>query len=290
MLSRFVLVQAIAIFSAWLIFELYFYQKAVVIVFAISLSHYLLAFLYSKRQFVDAAHNPRRALWLLLLIGAAIALFYSESSLLYLFGLHHALNEAYINLRFASRSMTDRTRRLIQLLSFIAHLSAYMVVAQTGYIEKFPVVYTALLVTCIITTLLYLLVVVQLRSAFDKPIRALFTESLILPMLVVDLWFYDIHAYQIVAYHFVFWVFFPAIGMLKLPRLGPFALYSFLTVATIGAAIYVSPVVTRNWTDGYALFNQQFHFWSFIHIMTAFALSKANPVWLVNLVQGRRTA
>ena len=274
-----VLSQGVALVATWLLFESLSLIQAITVVWAVGFSHYLLGFLYSWRSTQSVLHARSGKVALGLLLVAGLALYWGDLSLVLYFGLHHALNEAYISGRFESDTEHGRTN--IRGTSFCVHLLGFYLLTHDGQLKQEPAVYTVLIMVFIVLSGKFYLDGVRSRSG------GIGSEMVVAMLIPLDFWLYDIHLYHFVLYHFVFWMVYPAS---RLWRMGGIGLSRYIAMTVISIAVFVAlipPGIRSVYGVGAgATYYEAFVFLSFLHITLSFATSRANPAWIQRVFKG----
>ena len=274
--------QLVAVAAAWMLFESFGYFEGMILVWAIGFSHYLLGLIYSRRQLVSLVTTPGILLPMTVLAVAGGVLYFQQFPLLLYFGLHHAINEAYIGNRF--RDTNDR--RLLSGISFLLHMTGFVLLAYSQRLQQAPESLTVLLVIfCGLAAVFFWLLLRDggsPRSGGRVPMMA--SELMLMVLIPLDYGYYDIHLYHIVLYHFVFWAFYPAGGMLVRESYRSLLIYVFLTVVALWLFVSIKP---DSMLDAYGLgqdslsYYDWFFLLSYFHITLSFAISRTNPDWVV---------
>jgi hypothetical protein len=268
----------------------------VALVYSFGFTHYLMALIYSKRQFGEFLAQPLALLSLLSisLFGAGLYLF--QFPLLVFFAVHHAFNEAYV-LKNTIPS-DNQTVRAFRASAALLHLFLYFVLLRhtrsIGVVDL-SVAYTSfargdilnarlLWVGLALSYMIFFHYLYQIRSFLNS--RSLIENcafELLGLVAVVASFYVNFKFLQIVFFHFVFWSLFP------LPRIfasGSKGLVVYLGVTTLvtGLFLLLSPIGgSAGYSFSSPMFQEQFKIWSYIHITSSFMLSNAHPSWIVGL-------
>ena len=97
--------------------------------------------------------------------------------------------------------------------------------------------------------------------------------------------FHSISVWHIVLYHITFWGLYPLYKMYDRANIQPAQRYVFLNVTLLVVAWLISPLSFLPWHMSEEFMRAQFIFTSFFHIMTSFALSRAQPEWIWRIFQ-----
>lgn len=137
---------------------------------------------------------------------------------------------------------------------------------------------------------MFLIALVRVRKSFDR-VSLIENRSLEIGsiLLVVLSYYVQIGFLEVVCYHFVFWCFLP------LPKLGqkgngPGFQYLLMTAGATGVFLLLSPLGFRTYEIIASVFFNQFLLWSYIHVVSSFALSRSNPQWIARWFRKPRAA
>lgn len=248
------------------------------LVFSVGFGHYALSVIYAKEPIRRVLSRPRSIIALLALALLSYALFTRQFSLLILFAIHHVFNEVYLPDRVLK--ITDKAHLIALRFTRLA-LNAFAFVIMVRHAPEFvrwdgPLLYAGLAASAVALTLLIL----PLRKSAPHGVWLDLCAFEAVGLLMVALSFYTrITFLDIVLYHFVFWALYPLPKMFERgPR--PALTYLGLNVALTTAFFLVSPSSPAARLFNPAQWEDQFRFWSYFHIATAFALSTAFPVWI----------
>ena len=287
MIPRLPAIQVTAMGATWLLFDMFEYRQAVLIIWAIGFSHYLLGMVYSRAQIVSLISSSANVIPIILLLIGGTGLYFVNGSLTYYFVFHHAINETYIGTRFLSDSLTGRARNKMQSISFALQLSGALILVTTFPKQLSTDIFTTMFVGYVVLLAYYLYVVYQQRRKFGaNTITIVFTELALFFLIPLNHWIYDISLYHIVLYHFAFWIIFPANGQLSRGLHRQFAIYLLATVASIWVFLSFVPVDKSDvisYVTRYQLYEFWFAVFSFVHITMSFFVSNANPPWIMRL-------
>jgi hypothetical protein len=268
------------------------------VVYSYALSHYLLGFVYSRRQFTAIASHHSSAIGFLSLVAFGAGLYWFHFPLALYFAAHHAFNEAYVvGKTIPTNSPTVRALRgsavLLHLFIYVFLLRCslnadfgdamgYYFLLHTGPCESFANV-NLLLAGLAVAYALFFYRLHQVRSFLDRRTLIENCGFELLGLGAIAWSFYvNIDFLDIVLYHVVFWSLFPLATMRARSSLAS-ATYLALTAASIGVFFFASPAGPAQFRVPPAIFQNQFLFWSYMHITAAFALSNAHPSWIVGL-------
>jgi hypothetical protein len=248
------------------------------VIFSLGLAHYVTAIAYAKRPIRQAWSSRTPRLLLLGTVGASLLAFQQNLSLVLLFGLHHAFNEVYVLDRWTNlqpdASAPDRVRRL-RTAGVWFNLLAYLVILrknrEVAFINDY-VLYLGLIVSLVF----FVRALMELRPAM-KPATLLDNCGLELLALVgVALSFrYQFLFLDIVAFHFCAWLLYPLPAIAKRGTAGVTRFYALTAALTLGflALSEIGPYAQRT-------FRIWFLVGSYLHIITAVAISDAHPGWI----------
>jgi len=251
--------------------------------YSLGFAHYFLALRYSTRQMGQALKTVPQALLLLGLALFTVALYADDFPLVAYFGLHHALNEAY--LRRAPAALAPASHRRFHAAAVALQAVAYVTVLRSA--RGFSWVDAKWLVAALGLALgLFLreLSRLQPRVPARQGLDLCASEVAALLLVVVSL-FVRVTFLQAVLYHFVLWALLPLEAMRQRARLG-LGEYVGLSAGLVGMFVLLSPLGPAPTRINAIAFSQQFLFWSYVHITLSFALSDAHPAWMIRLFRG----
>ena len=256
------------------------------VVVSFAFVHYLLSVRYAKNNIVRLMSTPREAISLAAVVLCAIAASRTDMSLLLLFGVHHVCNEVYLlhrNLGAAQYGQAKLLRASALVFNFAIYLAILRRVPQIAFID-----HTCLFIVLACSCVFFSMNLWKMRRVLTSPslIDLCMLEGLGLIFLGVS-FFVDIKLLHIVMYHFIFWGLNPIRSMLK--QGGSRVLeYTVLNVALAALFIVMSPLGPLPFHFSASDYSTQFRFWSFIHIISSFALSAAHPGWIRRWFQPRK--
>lgn len=280
-------IQVTAMVATWLLFDLLEYRQAVLIIWAIGFSHYLLGLIYSRAQITNLISRSANVIPITLLLLGGTGLFFINGSLTYYFILHHAINETYIGAKFISQSFSSRTRNKLQSISFVLQLSGALILVATLPKQLGTSLFVVLFAGYISLLIYYLYFLhKQHPRSGSETLTMIFTELGLLFLIPLNHWMYDISLYHVVFYHFAFWIIFPANGQLSRGLHRQFVIYLFATVTSIWVFVSFVPMDKTDvisYVTRYQLYEFWFVVFSFVHITLSFSISNANPPSIINL-------
>jgi len=238
-----------------------------------------MAFYYSKRQCVALAGPDPHLFALISLVLLTALMVFSEASLLLYFGAHHALNEGY--LWRPLRTEDARLGRTLSAIRALLHFFLYaFILRHSAELNTVPELFLVFALLLCYALLFYKL----LRHARMDWWRLLsYSRFEILALGIAGLsLFIDISFLQMVIYHFILWTLYP-LRSIAGQGAGQVLSYAGLTASCLGFFLLLSPLGLFAYSLSNSLFYQQFYLWSYIHISASFALSNANPAWIVSL-------
>jgi hypothetical protein len=249
------------------------------VVFTVGFSHYFMALVFSTRPAALAVSRPSGRLATLILIVGGTALYFHAFPLLQYFGIHHAFNDVYM-LDRTVQPVTAAALRRLRTAAVALHGFAYLFVLRNDphldWVNPTAVLLCLVVSAGVFSSLLY-----RARSMFSRRelVDNVSGEVLALLLAAASL-VVGISFLQIVAYHFVFWFLYP---LPKLLRSGRGAVYRYvgLSGAVLLVAFLCSPLGVVAYRPSGSLFANQFILWSYVHITLSFALSTANPGWIL---------
>jgi len=250
--------------------------------YSLGFAHYFLALRYSTRQVGQVLARTSQVLSLLGVAFLIFALYYDDFPLVAYFGVHHVLNEAYLQ---RSPAMAAPAPRRLQAASAAFHAAVYATVLRAD--PGFAWVEWAWAVPALVAvTALFVRELTTVRAAAPGArVLDLCGSELAAAVLLAASLFVRVTFLQTVLYHFVLWALLPVD---RIRARGGFALaeYAGLSVALVAVAVLLSPLGPSTTQIGTVTFSRQFLFWSYAHITLSFALSDAHPVWVRRLFRG----
>jgi hypothetical protein len=257
-----------------------------VVAFSLALSHYALSLVYSRERLGALAAQRSAWPWLAAMALAIAALWGSEASLVFYFGVHHVLNEVYMLDRVTQRRDDGRVRRL-RGAGLLLHALLYLVVLRqaTGLAELSP---AWLLGPLAAGYGVYGVALLGARSALSR--RELVDHAgfeLFALLVVAASFFHRVSVLEVATYHFLYWVFYPAFALARRGG-GGIARYALITLAVTGLVYLFSPAGFVEPHFSKRTYRELFEFFSYFHITLSFALSDANPRFVTARFAARR--
>ena len=253
------------------------------LVASLGFSHYLLAFYYSKQQFLVLARAEQYRFALFALVLLTGLMYFSQASLPLYFGVHHALNEGY--LWRSTRTKDAAQEQVLSASRTLLHFVLYaFILRDNSALNAVPDAFWACALLLCYGLLFYtLLRRFAAEAGPDWPAVIRYSRFEIVALGVAGLsLLIDITFLQLVVYHFILWTLYPLRSRLTQ---GPVQALNYIGVTIICFAFFLllSPLGLFAYSLNNSMFYQQFYLWSYIHISASFALSGANPSWVVNL-------
>lgn len=284
-------IQLIALLVSGLLFEVFSNFQARNIMYALGFSHYFLGFIYSRADVTRVLSHTNTIFPLILLGLAGVGLFQGDFSLVWFFGLHHAINEAYIFTKYdkphnlkqhkSSDAMAYLSTSRLKTTSFVTHLAGYLVIVDFGLSKP---VWWALFVIFSLSFVFFQYAIRQYKAHNTQ--HSGFSECLLLGVMCIDYWVMPISIEYFVMYHFVFWILFPAQGMWARKQIKSINKYLLYTAITWALFLLFGPLGIGI-THPYTLGSRENYYWfvvfSYAHITLSFAISKTNPAWVQKL-------
>lgn len=247
------------------------------IVYSISFGHYIVGLAYSGKQIKRVTEDPGKFLPFIVILAAGACLYLLGLPLQYYFGVHHALNEAYAVNRVTR--VDAREVRWLRAAGLFLHLFLFFSLIRDSHAVAWisrDVLFGGLAVSY----LAYFRLLRRSRSLFSKEELINNSAFEIVGLLIFWASFHvRISVYHIALYHYLFWMFYPALG-LRREGLRPLLAYAGLTLLVTGPFILWSPMGIL--ADHFSMRAYHLHFLlqSYFHISISFALSSANPLWI----------
>ena len=250
-------------------------------VIAFGLSHYLLSFYYAAPQIKFLLTSPAHRVSGTTLLVTGSVLYFTKFPLAIFFGLHHAFNEGYLrnSTTPSDGGVTDSIGAPRALLHGLGYL---VVVRHEAVLRNIPEL--LLWLGLAMAAAFYSRALRDNKSARRASAAGSHSPELLLALVVLLSLQMEITFLQVVFYHFALWAINPLAGLSKK---GSAALTEYVAL-TIGSLIGFFVLTTTKLAGDFsdmAFWYGQFYFWSYVHITTSLALSKAHPAWIVRLFQ-----
>ncbi len=257
-------------------------------VYILGLSHYLCALVYSKKQIhqLPRAYDFSWKAALTVLVTSPL-LILDGFSLLFLFGFHHAFNEAYLVDR-ATRVQKDSVVRSLRTASIVLYFLVYLFLLkkEPGLDRVPPQVLVGILFFGYAVFFYFLF---RARRALSRSEFIDNCAAEIFSLFIIGFSFYfDVKFHHVVAYHFILWAIRPLPRFLRSDPAG-LSKYLALTGLLFGAFYLISPMGWVYYPLQGSFFYMQFAIWSYLHITLSFALSDFHPGWIVRFFRPSRT-
>lgn len=249
------------------------------LVFSAGFVHYLLSYYYAGDKIKKHFANPRNFIRLFTLTVAGIISYFLHPSIVVFFGLHFVVNETYTTHRAAA---SDANGRLLRFSALLLNWFTYCTILHdTQSLRAIaPSTWLALLAASLV---FHIIALMRSRSYLSEkrigsPMDYSFFEVAGLLFAALS-FFVHIDFLHLVFYHFVSYTIYPITGLKKQ---GQFAVNKFIALNVVLTAFFVlvSPVSPLPYHITDAVYLQVFYFWSYMHILTACALSSAHPGWI----------
>jgi hypothetical protein len=248
------------------------------VVASLGFGHFALSLFYARHQAGQLLTNRQFAIPLILTTLLGMGLYFRQFPLVFVFAVHHVCNEVYLMGRTLP-GIQVRDKELFRWSTMLLHAFAYLTILR-GYGAVAEMNPALLLTGYVVSLCLFLFALLRIRKSFDR-ISLIDNCSLeIGSILLVALSFVvQIGFLEVVCYHFVFWCFLP------LPKLGqrgngPVLSYLLLTAGATGLFLFLSPLGLRDYEIVGSVYFNQFLMWSYIHVVSSFALSRSHPQWI----------
>lgn len=251
--------------------------------YAVGFTHYLLALRYSSGQMRQLLTAPSQVLALLGLGLLAVALYQTDFPLFLYFGLHHALNEAYLR-RPAAGPPAAMVRLNAAAAAFhaAAYLTALRWAREMVWIDaQLTWIAFAAAAGLLAWTISHTGVATSRRQLLELCAPEATSAALVALSLFIRLTFLEV-----VLYHFMLWALLPIVRIRRRNSRGGLAEYAALSLALTGVALLLSPLGPSATRLTMHTYSEQFLFWSYLHITLSFALSDAHPAWTVRFFRG----
>ncbi|MEP6956349.1 MAG: hypothetical protein ABI883_05940 [Chthoniobacterales bacterium] len=256
------------------------------LVLSVGFGHYALSVIYAKGP-IRRVLTSSRLIALFLGLALLSCAFYAQGlSLLVLFGMHHVFNEVYL----PDRSVRLTDHQLVRnLRGARLGLNFFLFFFLVRHDPESPSWNHSLLGAGLVASAVAVAWLMwRIRNQAPRAVWRDLTAFEVAGLLVVPLSFvYQIRFLDVVLYHFVFWALYPIPRMLERGAASA-GNYLGLNLLLTGVFFLLSPAspVLALFAD--ATWSSHFRFWSYFHILTAFALSTAFPVWITRCFQSAR--
>lgn len=251
------------------------FTRLVALVFALSISHNFLAFVYSESRRAYLHAHWRRHVFPLSLLAVAIAAacWFDRPPVYFAFAFHHVFNETY----FAqARFRPGQEAGALHWARGAYHLLAFAAITRAElefYGLAIPVqAYAPALLGC---AALFFGLLARAgangawREALYESVPGLFAAwSLATKSALLD---------HVLIYHFFFWAAYPVPRMRAQRRLGS---YSFATVGLFAACLLFTPLGPHWGGLNEDQLSYLTRLTAFFHFLSSIALSHAHPAWL----------
>ncbi|MFN8641773.1 MAG: hypothetical protein U0802_09000 [Candidatus Binatia bacterium] len=248
--------------------------------YSLGFAHYFLALRYSTRQLGQAVATAPQRLLLLALPLLSVGLYADEVTLVAYFGIHHALNEAYLRRPGAA---AVRSRGWLPAAGTAFHALAYATVLRRD--PGFAWVEWWWAAPALVAAGAWVVLAAKQEALPGARLLDTCASEAGALLLLAGSLFVRVAFLAVVLYHFILWALLP-VDKLRARGRGALAEYVGLSVGLIGVALLLSPLGPGRTPAATAAFSQQFLFWSYAHITLSFALSDAHPAWMARLFRG----
>ena len=220
------------------------------------------------------------------LLITGLVLYFTKFPLAIFFALHHGFNEGYLrNAKAQSEnSVTESVRAARALLHGLGYL---VVVRHEAVLRNIPEM--LLWLGFAMAAAFYWRALRANKRLPNASAAGSSSPELLLGLAVLLSLYIEISWLQVVFYHFALWALHPVAGISKK---GSAAMteYVALTVGSlVGFFVLATTKLVGDFSD-MAFWYGQFYLWSYVHIATSLALSKAHPAWIVRLFQPQAEA
>ena len=250
-------------------------------VYVLAFGHYVIAFLFSKKQLLEAAGKPQGLIkFTALLALGALAYFRQQFPLILYFGIHHAFNEAYLLDRVTKAREEKDVRALRPAASALNFMVYLFLLRHHPDLQFIPVLWMTVGIGVCYGVFGYRFWKASRMMSGPERIDNSAAEFVLIFFLLLSLHTTFKFLY-IVAYHFVYWVLRPLPKLFEEGRADVYR-YGALTACLFGIAYLASPLGLVAYPMRGSFFFNQFIFLSYLHITLSFALSDFHPRAIVN--------
>lgn len=255
-------------------------------VIAFGLSHYLLSFYYAAPQIKFLFTSPSHQLPGVTLLVTGLVLYFTKFPLAIFFALHHGFNEGYLRNSKArsENSVTESVRAARALLHGLGYL---VVVRHEVVLRNIPEM--LLWLGFAMAAAFYWRAVRANKHLPQASAAGSSSPELLLAIAVLLSLYIEISWLHVVFYHFALWALHPVAG-LSIKGSAAMTEYVALTIGSLVGFFVLATTKLASDVLDMAFWYGQFYFWSYVHIATSLALSKAHPAWIVRLFQPQAEA
>ena len=248
------------------------------IYFSFALSHYCMAFFYSKKQITQAlTHQNFLPLAALVLFGTLMTR-YNFPDIFFYFGLHHAITETY--LMSSSKNLGARNWGPLVMSRFLINIFTYGIILRHDPLMRFlPAPVLACGFAASFFLFFYFLLRKQSPLLWPERMNQCLFEITGIGVILFSL-FSNFTFTQVIFYHFVLWTFLP---LPKIAGEGHRAVlrYSVSTIALMAVFFLLTPAGGNHFNMSQSQLDRQIVLWGYVHITASFALSSFNPQWII---------
>ena len=254
------------------------------VLISVGLCHYLLSFVYAGKLIPHKIRQYRFWMFAALLIVGLVAYVAPGDTrlrLLMFFWVHHVFNEVYLAERFKV------VPALIEMEPIAIAFHSFVYFALLSNDDALNFVNGHLLTAGLTISGIVYFGAIGLSAWKSKRLSNIF-DQLAFEILAAGIagaalaGYCRIYFVDVVFYHFVLWAFVPLIS----PGRRTWAMvlrYLGGTAVLTGAFLIVSPMGIKPYYFADSLFLRSFYFWSYLHILSSFALSGAQPQWIIRM-------
>jgi hypothetical protein len=261
-------------------------NRFIVFTTILALSHYILAAIYSRKQFINATARPRPAVLFVLLIVAAVALYKTRAlPLVLIFLPHQIFNEVYLAKQVLFPGFKTDMRSLTAA-SLILNTLLYCQMARFHHWHGIHFGSEILLPLATLSGFWFGFELWKRRRylGWRGICNASVFELLGVTAVVIGSQ-YPITIWQLIAYHFIAWGFYPLVKMWDRHRPSAAVKYVLLNVITLAGVTLITPAGGLPWHLNQTVVDQLTVFFAILHIMISFATSRAQPEWIWRIFQ-----
>jgi len=259
---------------------------------ALGLGHYVMSAIYSRGTVIGYLKNTSQLVAFGMLIVLSLFLtFFEWPGLIFLFGIHHVFTEVYAPNTFYPNETLLQNKRLL-FLRYFFHSFSYVLVVQAIMGNHIKVLRLEILGLALIA-ITYLLFLIQSKISTHTKKDIVAAEIIFLLFVAFSFWTSQ-GFLGLLFYHFIFWFYFP-IHKIKRSGLASVRTYVLKTAGittVIGSALYYAD--SQNMREyNFIRTSQSLYYlklFSYIHIMTALALSKMNPRFIQEIFSPKNSA
>lgn len=254
------------------------YSNLISVIFAVSISHVVMAFYYSKSQRKYLMQNWRSHSLPLLFIGSFLyfSLFFDSPPIHLLFGFHHICNELYL-----VKQKFKEMPRSLQVARIFLVTTVYLTLTRVDlyYLPTVPEPIWQTIILASGAVFFFILFRTRKKVGTSWVIQDFAFEGC---AFLVALWSaFNVSATldHILMYHFLLWMVIPIPRILSKGK-GALEAYLVLTVLSIGICVPFTPLFLHLGDLNIDQMSYITRLFGYFHFITSYALSPGHPYWI----------